>query len=375
MGTSSNHQRVVIAMIDGFGLDYLDATHMPTLRAWIQQGFYKPVSAVFPSVTNVNNVSICCGVWPAEHGISANSYFDETTGKSAYMNSGDLIRTATLFQRAARFGVPSALLSAKRKTLELFNKDVSLAVTGADPPADFIERYGRPAEIYSAEVNHWLWRVAADLLKTRPDIGLFYVHTTDYPMHRWPPEAPQSQEHLQRLDTLIGEAATAAPDAAFFVTADHGMNFKTRCWDLTRVCAEAGTPIRFMLSPERDYYIKHHRNYSGCAWLWLHRRCDYGRVEDCLRGLSGVEEVLPSEDAALRFHLPRERIGDMVITGARDTMFGDIPCAYTELEPSYRAHGSLHEMEIPLVIYNYGDSFSSSDDFTVNKDLVQFLYR
>ena len=47
------------------------------------------------------------------------------------------------------------------------------------------------------------------------------------------------------------------------------MNAKKRCWDLTRVCAAQGLPLRFALSPERDYYIKHHRNLAGSAWVWL----------------------------------------------------------------------------------------------------------
>ena len=114
-----------------------------------------------------------------------------------------------------------------------------------------------------------------------------------------PPEAPKSQEHLQRIEALIGEARAAAPDAAFFITADHGMKFKTRCCDLARVCEAAGTPIRFMLSPERDYYIQHHKNYSGCAWLWLRDPNDYPRVEASLCALPGG--LLPSEEPPSAF--------------------------------------------------------------------------
>jgi len=375
MPKDSQHQRVVVAMMDGFGLEYLAATPMPNLRRLMAEGLYRPVSAVFPSVTNVNNASISCGAWPAEHGISANSYFDEESGQAAYMNSGDLIRVETLFQRAERCGVRAGLLSAKRKTLELFNKGVALAATAEDPPADLVVRHGPPSGIYSREINYWLWQVAVDLLKTRPDLGLLYVHTTDYPMHRWPPEAPESQEHLQRLDTLIGEARAAAPDAAFFITADHGMNFKTRCWDLTRLCEHAGTPIRFMLSPERDYYIQHHKNYSGCAWLWLHDPNDYARVEACLCALPGIEGLMPSEEAASRFHLPLERIGDMVVLGDRDTMFGEMGSAYADLDQSYRAHGSLHEMGVPLLIHNCDGLVPNPSAFSNNKDLVRFLYR
>jgi len=56
-------------------------------------------------------------------------------------------------------------------------------------------------------------------LRNRPEIGLIYMHTTDYPMHMWPPEAPESQEHLSRLDSLLAELAAAAPEAAILLTA------------------------------------------------------------------------------------------------------------------------------------------------------------
>src|SRR6478609_3298217 len=62
------NQRLVIVMLDGFGVDYLEQSPMPNLKNMIAKGFYKQVEGVMPAVTNVNNASICCGVWPDEHG-------------------------------------------------------------------------------------------------------------------------------------------------------------------------------------------------------------------------------------------------------------------------------------------------------------------
>jgi phosphonoacetate hydrolase len=67
-----------------------------------------------PSVTNANNASICCGVLPEQHGITGNSYFDERAGREEYMDTADLLLTPTLFQRAKKQGVKSALLSCKK---------------------------------------------------------------------------------------------------------------------------------------------------------------------------------------------------------------------------------------------------------------------
>src|SRR5262249_20078474 len=112
-------QRVVIVMCDGFGPDYLAASSMPTLARWRRGGISRIVPGGMPAVTNTNNASICSGTWPATHGITGNSYFDERAGREEYMETSDLLLAPTLFERAARHGVTSALLSSKKKTTTL----------------------------------------------------------------------------------------------------------------------------------------------------------------------------------------------------------------------------------------------------------------
>src|SRR5207245_10531910 len=95
----------------------LAESKMPVLGQWKRDGLYKSVKGLMPSVTNVNNASICCGVWPEVHGITGNSYFDENRGVEDYMESAELLLAPTLFERAAKHGVKSALLSSKAKTV------------------------------------------------------------------------------------------------------------------------------------------------------------------------------------------------------------------------------------------------------------------
>jgi phosphonoacetate hydrolase len=370
------HQRLVIGMIDGLGLPIYRSSRMPNLNRMERDGErFAAVSGVFPSVTNVNNVSIACGSWPAEHGITANSYYDPNEARAVYMNDASLILVKTLFQRAAEWGVRSALLTSKRKTAELFRAGTEILLAAEAPEPAFVERYGPPAGIYSREINYWLWDVAVDLLRTRPDIGLLYVHTTDYPMHAWAETAAESLEHLEEVDRRVGEAMEEAPDAAFLVTADHGMNNKTRCYDLEKVCRDTGRPVRFVLSPERDYYVVHHRNFTGCSWIWLEQEEDREAVRGVVSELVGVERVMDSADAAREFRTDADRIGDLVVFGDRDTMFGEMECAVEELPATYRAHGSMHEMELPLVIYNYRHPLPPPEYFRHNLDLTRFLFR
>jgi phosphonoacetate hydrolase len=364
-------QRVVVVMGDGFGIEYLENSNMPVLARWREKGVFQKVQCTMPSVTNTNNASICCGVWPDRHGITGNSYFDERTGREEYMETADLLLAPTLFQRARKQGVKSALLSSKKKTTTLLSPGADLILAAETPTEDWTRRLGAAPPIYSREINYWLMKAAIDLLKNRRDLACMYIHTTDYPMHTWRPEARESQEHLARLDELLGEAAAAAPDAAFLLTADHGMNHKTICWDLEKACAKRGAPIRIAISVDRDKYLKHHRGYGGVAWVYCRSSQEIDRVAKTISTLAGVESVLTRAEATKRFHLMASRIGDLIVLGDRDTVFGELDAESEPLPPEYRAHGSLHEMDVPLVIHN---SHPHGEPFQYNWQIARSLY-
>jgi phosphonoacetate hydrolase len=366
-------QRVVVVMLDGFGLEYLEQSSMPVLGGWRQGGIFSRVKGTMPSVTNTNNASICCGVWPERHGITGNSYFDERTGRESYMETADLLLAPTIFERARRHGVKSALLSSKKKTTTLLSAGAEVILAGEVPSEDWTRRLGQAPDIYSREINYWLLKAAIDLLKRRRDLGCMYVHTTDYPMHNWPPEAAESNEHLARVDELLGEAAAAAPDAAFLLTADHGMNHKNRCWDLEKACAGRGAPIRIAISVEQDKYLRHHRGFGGVSWVYCNAARDVDRVARTISGLEGVEDVLTRNEAVKRYHLMASRIGDLVVLGDRETVFGELDTEQEALPPEYRSHGSLHEMNVPLVIHNAEMKLQAAE-FRFNRDLAKWLY-
>lgn len=366
-------QRAIIVMCDGFGLEYFDRSPLPTLRAWAAGGIFARAQAVMPSVTNCNNASICCGAWPYSHGIIGNSFFDPETGTEEYMEDARLLLSPTIFERARAHGVRSALLSAKKKTIRLLNRGTDIALTAEEPDRGWVDRLGEAPPIYSREINYWLFSAALDILRNRPEIRLLYIHTTDYPMHMWPAEAPESQEHLSRLDALLAELAAAAPDAAILLTADHGMNFKSRCWDLEKALQERGAPVRIAISAERDKYLAHHQGMGGTAWVHLRNADDEARVGALLLELEGVERVVTRGHAAAEFSLMASRLGDLVVLGDRDTVFGNLNTAMEILPKGFRTHGSLHEMSVPVIIHN-APSAPRAGHFQRNLDLARWMY-
>jgi len=366
-------QRSIVLMMDGFGPEYLAASRMPVLESWRRKGIGKTVRDVMPSVTNANNTSICCGVWPEEHGITANFFLDEASGRELYMESADLVLRPTLFEKAASHGISSALLSSKKKTTTLLPRGASVVLAAETPDQEWTARLGPAPDIYSAEINHWLLKASLWLLHNRSDLGVLYIHTTDYPMHMWAPQDERSRRHLEVLDGLLGELSAAAPDAAMLLTADHGMNHKTCCWDLEKVCAARGVPVRAAISAEQDKYLKHHRGFGGTAWVYLKTPRDADKVAAVIGKLHGVTEVLSRQEAAKRFRLMPSRIGELVVLGDRDTVFGELDKEQEDLPADYRSHGSMAETEVPLVVYN-AERAPAAGYFNHNVDLTRWMY-
>ena len=276
-------QRVVIGMIDGFGTDYFENSSLPVMKSMAGTAcFAQSAPSIPPSLTPITcrsaaapgRKSMASPAIPISTKKPARPITWKARSSFACRPSWSARRRGESHPRCSR---------ASKKPFACFRAAPPSPSPRKIRPPDFIDRFGQPPDIYSREINYWLWDVAIDILVHRPDIRLLYVHTTDYPMHMWPAAASESQEHLARLDELIGAARAGAPDAAFLLTADHGMNYKKRCWDLARACAERRVPLRFALSAEKDRYVKHHRTFGGAAWVWLQLtgRSGKGGADDC----------------------------------------------------------------------------------------------
>jgi phosphonoacetate hydrolase len=368
-----NHgKRVVIIMMDGFGMSYFNSAPMPHLKALVAKGFFKQVNALMPTVTNANNTSICTGTFPEVNGISGNFFLNDR-GEEEYMEDKHLVLAPTIFQKLKAFGIKSALISSKKKSTTLLPEGADIVVSPETADTSWTNKIGTPASIYSAEVNYWSMKAGIYLLKNRKDIRCIYIHTTDYPMHTWAPADSNSIRHLANVDNLIGQINEAAPDAAILITADHDVNHKSRCIDVQKVLKLQQVDIKLALSPEKDKYVKHHRGFGGASYVYLNKNSDVPAIKKALYKIKGVETVLTRAEAAKKYHLPPARIGDLIVLGDSTTVFGDLENeAEEDLPATYRSHGSVYEIKVPLIIINAG-KLPPQSYFNYNKDLAGWL--
>ena len=334
----------IIICLDGCGPEYLAQSDTPNLDDLARSGFRTVGKAIVPTVTNVNNTTIVTASFPEGHGITSNYFLDRRTGREVYMESSEFLLAETIFRRTARKGERSALLTAKDKLKTLIKDGATIAESAERPSSWLVDRLGPPPEIYSIEINHWLFRAAREVLEMHsPD--LLYVTTTDYVTHMYPPEDERSQWNIYRLDQLLGDILNVSSSAEIVVTADHGMNPKTRALDLNRILHERGIAAN-AIPIIKDRYVVHHQNLGGAAYVYLEDIALLEETMALLKEETGIESVMPSPDAAGRFRLHPQRIGHLFVLADRDTVFGSLPSAREEV--MIRSHGSIHEREIPI---------------------------
>ncbi len=369
-------RKTVAFCVDGCAPEYLDLALedglMPRLAAALAAGgVYARGHGQMPSFTNPNNLSIVTGQPPAVHGICGNTLWDAAAGAEVPMNDPSMLRSPTLFERFEAAGVRTLCVTAKDKlrrllgaTVEGGPAPVSLSaekaheqtVPGPDGrPVPVTEVVGRPNPgIYDWDISHYAMEMGL-ALHQRLGAQLLYVSLTDYVQHKEGPRGEMSDRFYARFDALLG----AYLDAGFVcgLTADHGMNDKTRpdgspnVRYLEDALAQADVTGAHVLLPITDPYVVHHGALGSFATVYVDAELA-PRARRALADLPGVEAVLTRAAAAARFQLPPDRIGDLVVLGDRHTVLGKRADLHdlSAVQQGLRSHGGLHEATVPLVV-------------------------
>ena len=356
-----------VVCLDGLDPAYLDAAEAPNWDAIADAGSAGECRCVVPSLTNVNNVSIVTGAFPETHGITGNSYYDPDVDDLVYMNDPSFLRCGTRFQEFGTAGESVAALVAKRKLERFVGRGCELALSAQDPPAWIEREIGEAPGIYSGEASRWLLDAALSVLDdVAPDV--LYVSTTDVVPHKHTPGEPEADEWVRALDDRLGRLVDRGIDLV--ATADHGMNHKSLRVDLDALLGREGYDAE-VVRLIRDDHTYHHRNLGGAAYVYLRggdgaNGTDVGGSDDLgwLAAVDGVDEVLPAPDAAERFGLPTDRIGDAMVLGTEESVFGPTEeDTETYDEVDLRSHGSVHEGVVPYV---------TTEDATLEYNLEAF---
>jgi phosphonoacetate hydrolase len=363
-------QTTVVLCIDGCEPDYIAqavaAGQMPFMKQVLARGTALLADCVVPSFTNPNNLSIVTGAPPSVHGICGNYLFDVASGTEVMMNDPKWLRAPTILAALADAGHSVAVVTAKDKLRKLLGhrmKGVCFSSEKADQVtedengiADVLPLVGMPVpDVYSAALSEFVFAAGVRLIETRrPDV--LYLSTTDYVQHKHAPGDPNANQFYAMLDRYV--ARLDALGTVFALTADHGMNAKTKLDASPNVIflqdlldEWLGRERSRVILPITDPYVVHHGALGSFATIYLAPEA----VDDVaarLRQLPGMEVVLRRDEAARRFELPDDRIGDIVAVSERSVVLGTSASRHdlSQLELPLRSHGGISEQRVPLVV-------------------------
>ena len=348
---------LVVVCIDGSEPAYMHeamrAGVAPFLSRIHASGTALEADCVVPSFTNPNNLSIVTGVPPAVHGICGNYFFDRESGAEVMMNDPKYLRCGTLLAAFADAGAKVAVVTAKDKLRTLLGhglKGICFSAEKAD--AKTVELVGMPVpSVYSAELSEFVFAAGVKLMeRDRPDI--MYLSTTDYVQHKAAPGAPAANSFYAMMDRYL--ARLDACGCTIVLTADHGMNAKHRADGAPDVIYLQdvlddwlGAGRARVILPITDPYVVHHGALGSFATVYAQ-----DDVRERIAALEGIEAVLTREEAARRFELPPDRIGDLVVVSTRHVVIGTSRSRHdlSGLKEPLRSHGGISEQRVPLVL-------------------------
>jgi phosphonoacetate hydrolase len=328
-----------------------------------------------PSFTNPNNLSIVTGQPPARHGICGNYFLDPDSGKEVMMNDPKFLRIETLFPSFQRAGCRIAVVTAKDKLRGLLGKGLDLApgkacsfsseksdkATIAENGIDMVnELVGMPVpDVYSAGLSEFVFAAGVKIMeRDRPEI--MYLSTTDYIQHKHAPGTPVANDFYAMMDGYM--AKLDAMGCTIVLTADHGMNAKFGADGQPDVIylqdvfdAWLGKDKARVILPITDPYVVHHGALGSFAVVYLPAEATAGTTAEAMAGklkaMAGIEAALSRHEAAARFELPADRLGDLVVVSAKHKVLGTSASRHdlSGLTEPLRSHGGISEQKVPLL--------------------------
>jgi len=237
--------------VDGMKPEYI--THadehgakVPNLRRMMKEGTYpEGVQGVIPTVTYASHTTLATGVWPAKHGIFANTLFDPLDkGKMAWYWYAEDIKAPTLWDVAREAGRTTASVQWPVTVGAKITWDIPEVWRAGDAnDMKLIRAVSTPGLLEEAEKEIGPFRggidsaVEADevrakyagwiLEKKKPGLLLLHLLALDHLEHETGLYSTEDLAALERIDAAIGNLRARAEkmfdgNVVFAVVSDHG---------------------------------------------------------------------------------------------------------------------------------------------------------
>ncbi|NUN68741.1 MAG: alkaline phosphatase family protein [Bacteroidetes bacterium] len=303
--TAQSKQTTILISFDGFRWDYIERGLSPTLDSLRTAGVTaRSLQPVNPTKTFPNHLAIVTGMYPEDHGIIQNDFWDRDANRRFRISDTVEVRDPRWYTGEA---VWETARKAGKSTASYFWPGSELNDEQRRP--QHFEAYDqqRPYPVRVAGVLRWL----ALPEKERPDLVLLYFDAVDTHGHQSGPSSSQVNNAIAVVDSALRSLVNGlrrlsmADRTNIIVVSDHGMS---------EIVPERTMSIDHILSGER-YRTQWNGTMIGVESL---DGRDTALVRKLRSALSGKAEVFLKKDIPSSYRFSRNRNIPPVMVFARN---------------------------------------------------------
>ncbi len=335
-------KKLALISLDGNGVYNLK--HMPFLSELAETGDFAVVDSIFPTLTDLVHTSIMTGVWPKDHGVVENGYYDRLSDRKVNFydyeiafNPHKVIKAPIIVDLLRQKGVRTAAVSGY--TMPPFSgTDVRIF-----PP------FFASNELYRQHGRDWrkdVWVLNSALYlyeECKPDLLLVHFASIDGMSHDHGPGSEGALKAVETVDTAVRTLwERLKEEYAFIIFADHGQE-EVHTWvNLGEFLSEKGIGTKRVSS-------------GGGAHVYLKDPNQSEEAFEVLRRAPGVGEVFFRDELP---HLDTPNSGELIVSAKPGYWFCSHRMCRGVKGVSHWVkgmHGSLNEpvVKVPLILWGF----------------------
>lgn len=213
---------VILISFDGFRHDYVQKYDAPNFKQFITEGVSaEAMLPSYPSKTFPNHYSIVTGMYPNNHGLVDNNFYDKELDVRYSIGNRSVVENPAFYG-----GLPLWQLTQKNgmKSASYFWVGSEAPIAGSFPDYYSIYDGKVPNEDRITAVRDWLKLPAED----RPNFISLYFSLVDDAGHRSGPNGEMTRQSVLEADRLLGvlmhEINQIDLPINVVITSDHGMH-------------------------------------------------------------------------------------------------------------------------------------------------------
>ncbi|WP_297418364.1 alkaline phosphatase family protein [Thermococcus sp.] len=336
-------KKLALISLDGNGIYNLK--HMPFLSELTESGDFAVVDSIFPTLTDLVHTSVMTGVWPKDHGVVENGYYDRLSDRKVNFydyevafNPHRVIKAPTIVDILRRRGVRTAAVSGY----------IMPPFSGADirifPP------FFANDKMYREHGRDWrkdVWVLNSALYlyeECRPDLLLVHFASIDGMSHDHGPLSEGVLKAVETVDTAVRTLwGRLNEEYAFIIFADHGQE-KVHTWVNLRTYLRKHGIETFRVSS------------GGGVHVYLKDPNQSGEAFEVLRRAPGVGNVFLRDELP---YLDTPNSGELIVSAKSGYWF----CSHRMCKGVKGVshwikgmHGSMNEpvVKVPLILWGFG---------------------